>query len=58
MRASIEAQGVTASVETYEDGAVRIVMLNSTGHALAVATVEAPAAEAPEEEVTTWPRSA
>jgi hypothetical protein len=48
MRASIEAQGFTATAETYPDGTLTLSLTNASGHALAVGTwAQAVPAESP-----------
>jgi hypothetical protein len=48
MRASIEAQGFTATAEIYPDGTLTLSLTNASGHALAVGTwAQAVPAESP-----------
>jgi len=48
MRSSIEAQGFTATAETYPDGTLTLTLTNAGGHALAVGTwAQAVPAEGP-----------
>jgi hypothetical protein len=57
MRASIEAQGFTATAETYPDGTFTLSLTNASGHTLAVGTwAEAVPADSPSiRSADVWP---
>jgi len=57
MRASIEAQGFTATAETYPDGTLTLSLINASGHTLAVDTwaQAVPAESPPVRPADAWP---